>query len=82
MGHKSHHSPAAAIIYVSNIYVHPPLSLLLPLLLLNFLAHQENKTTHSSCRAPPGLVVAQLRVRQCPTLKLYFQRVLKQIITS
>lgn len=52
IGHKSHHSPAAAIIYVSNIYVHPPLSLLLLLLLLNFSALQENKTKCSSCSSP------------------------------
>lgn len=33
-----------AVIYVSSIYVHPPLFLLLPLLLLNFSALQGNKT--------------------------------------
>lgn len=52
IGHKSHHSPAAAIIYVSNIYVHPPLSLLLLLLLLKFSVLQENKTKCSSCSSP------------------------------
>lgn len=41
--HLSHHSSVAALIYCLNIYVHPPLFLLLPLLLLNSSALQEFK---------------------------------------
>lgn len=76
--HWSHHGSVAALIYVLNIYVHPPLFLLLPLLLLNFSALQEAKhlMLHWS------LLQHHWEPLNVPAPKLYFEVVLKQVKQS